>query len=175
MGRRNNFTRQNKWWQRPLQVGVFTAILTGLVFGFMLRSCDKYEEKIDILNSLNSELSYNYEVLKEIQQIGIETVNQSEDNKINDDLFLSAIHNMSVDDKLSINNWSSLQLNISKFPEEYIDYKKAYEILNRIIRFSKIKRGELQGNDAEKAALQIYNVISLSSKDFINEFEDNFR
>ena len=179
----------NPWWHDPLLIALFSSILTGLIFALVLYFYSRLMEKRDILVSLTSELTTNYKSIKKMQCMVIGDLDKNDGmiaslrkempwNKdlTDEKIFLDFIKNQPMDQQLSIDCWIKLQSQVAKYSKDYTKYEEIYGILKRIIRFSKIKSGDISNiNDAEKAVVNQSGAIRINSKDFIEKYEKVFK
>jgi len=180
----------NPWWNNPYLIALFSSLLTGIVFALALHLHNRRVEKKDVLISLSSELYGNYFSIKKIQDIsdvkGIEKNdgmiaamkkgNPLKESFSDEEIALDEIKNISMDNEISIECWNKLHLQLAKYPNEYSKYEVIYGILKRIIRYSKIKSGEINTlNIAEMASANVLGAIRLNSEDFIKKYEEYFQ
>ena len=179
----------HSWWHDPYLIALFSSILTGFVFALVLRFHNRWMEKRDVLLSLTSELTGNYRSIKKIQDLSAVKGLENNDGMIaafrkdmpwnidlsDQEIILDHFKNMPVHQELSIECWNKLQSQLAKYSKDYPKYEEIYCILRRIIKFSKIKSGEINNaNIAEQAAVNQLGAIRSNSMEFINYFEKNF-
>ncbi len=80
-----------------------------------------------------------------------------------------------MDQELSIDCWIKLQSQVAKYSKDYPKYEEIYVILKRIIRFSKMKSGDISNiNIAEKAVVNKFGAIRTNSTEFIEKYKEIF-
>lgn len=178
----------NFWWHNPYLIALFSSVLTGIIITLTIY-LKRLMGKKDVLASLTSELAGNYNSLKKIQDLSkFNGLNKNDgmiaairkDMPWNKDLTdekiaLDYIKNMPVGQELSIDCWIKLQSQLAKYSKDYPKYEEIYGILKLIIRFSKIKSGDISNiNNMEKAVINQFGAIRSNSTEFIKNYEENF-
>ncbi len=178
---------ENPWWHGPLFIAVFSAILTGVIFAFALEKFNQKKEKKNLMLSIKSELSSNYNALKyrenitsdglenKIQEIKEMRKRDSYNKELTDlDWYVNSAKNAPYTEELSTEIWNILQPQIAKYPKEYVKFKNIYSILKQIIRHSKILNGEISNpKQTEIIFIQNYNSIRTNSALFIKKIEES--
>ena len=179
----------NQWWQDPLLIAILSSMLTGLFFALVLHYHNRWMEKRDLIVSVETELSNNYNFLKNIQSTNkVQNIEGFKDmidllrkempnkNDLSDkDIFLNFFKNMPLDEQVSVSFWKDSGAKLAKFKKEYSKVNPLYVTLARLIQFSRIKKGEIKPeNQATFHAVHQFDAIRINSEEFIKLYEEAF-
>jgi hypothetical protein len=174
------------WWHDPLFVSLVSSALTGLAFALVLQWNSRRLEKRDILSSLQSELAMNFQSLCKLQNVkSVKNLDASllnaikeempwNKNKSDIDIFIDFIKNTPVNHIIKISCWEQYNSKAARYHSDHKNYKELYDILLNIIRYSRIKSGELKANNAELFYVNQHGAIRISVELFLEKFKNLF-